>query len=260
MQVNVVALLPEIVRPALNSGVVGRAAAAGRIDVSWVQPRDFATDRHRTVDDRPYGGGPGMVMAYGPLAEAIEFARKDLPAGSRTVLLSAQGRRFDQAAAKRLASLPGLVLVAGRYEGVDERLVDSLVDEELSIGDFVLSGGELAAAVVIDAVVRLLPDVLGHPDSADEDSFSHGLLDHPHYTRPEEVEGRRVPAELITGNHGAIARWRRRQSLGRTWERRPDLLAEGKLDNTDLRLLDSFRRQYGRADEGRRNDSERTNG
>lgn len=257
MKIRVVALLPEIIAPVLESGVIGRAAAAGRIDLDWVQPRDYAPGRHRTVDDRPYGGGPGMVMAYSPLAKAIEHAREDVPQPSRTVLLSAQGRRFDQAAARRLAAFPGLVLVAGRYEGVDERLVESAIDEELSIGDYVLSGGELAAGVVIDAVVRLLPQVLGHPESAEQDSFSHGFLDHPHYTRPEEVEGLQVPAELLTGNHDAVARWRRRQSLGRTWERRPDLLTGRRLDKTDLRLLDSFRRHYGRADHIRLNESEK---
>lgn len=260
MQIRVVALLPEIVDPVLKSGVVGRAAAAGRIDLEWVQPRDYAEDRHRSVDDRPYGGGPGMVMSYFPLAKAIRHAREELPDQSRTVLLSAQGRRFDQVAARRLAALPGLVLVAGRYEGVDERLVESEIDEELSIGDYVLSGGELAAGVVIDAVVRLLPDVLGHPESALQDSFSEGFLDHPHYTRPEEIAGRRVPPELLTGNHRAVARWRRRQSLGRTWERRPDLLTGRHLDKTDLRLLDSFRRHYGRADHLRLNESEKDNG
>jgi tRNA (guanine37-N1)-methyltransferase len=195
------------------------------------------------VDDRPYGGGPGMLMKTEPLSRAIAAAREQAPAGSPVVYLSPQGRRFDHQRAVALSREPGLVLVAGRYEGVDERLVEATVDEEVSIGDYVLSGGELAAMVVIDAVTRQLPGVLGHDQSAAEDSFAGGLLDCPHYTRPEEWQGRLVPAVLLGGNHGEIRRWRLKQALGRTWERRPDLLEGRVLSDEEEELLAAYRRE-----------------
>jgi tRNA (guanine37-N1)-methyltransferase len=247
LAVEVVTLFPAQVRAALAMGVVGRALERGLATVGTEDPRALATDVHGTVDDRPYGGGPGMVLKVEPLGTAVERAAARLPAGSPRIYLSAQGRRFDQATARRLAAGPGLLLLAGRYEGVDERLVEELVDEELSLGDYVLSGGELAALVVIDAVVRLLPGVLGDAVSAEEESFAAGplggLLDWPHYTRPERWRGRTVPEVLAGGNHAAIRRWRRKQALGRTWERRPDLLAGRELSNEERVLLDEYREE-----------------
>ncbi len=235
-----VTLFPELVRGALETGVTGRAVTRGVVSVGLQNPRDHATDAHRTVDDRPYGGGPGMVMRIEPLGSAIRAARSLAPAGSPTVYLSAQGRRFDQACAVRYARLPGLVLVAGRYEGVDERLIELEIDEELSVGDYVLSGGELPALTVIDAVTRLLPGVLGDAQSAEQDSFVAGFLDWPHYTRPEEFAGRAVPPVLVNGNHAAIRRWRLKQALGRTWQRRPELLAGMELTAEQSELLREF--------------------
>jgi tRNA (guanine37-N1)-methyltransferase len=233
LAVEVVTLFPDAVRAALTVGVVGRALERGLVRVGTEDPRALATDVHGTVDDRSYGGGPGMVLKVEPLATAIERAAARLPDGSPRIHLSAQGRRFDQAAARRLAALPGFLLLAGRYEGVDERVAEELVDEELSIGDYVLSGGELAALVVIDATVRLLPGVLGAAESAEQESFGAGpggqLLDWPHYTRPDEWRGRRVPEVLTSGNHAAIRRWRLKQALGRTAERRPDLMVGREL-------------------------------
>lgn len=239
MQIRIVTLFPDRVLDVARFGVVSRGVEQGLLEVGGINPRDFATDTHRTVDDRPYGGGPGMVMKYEPLAAAIAAARAELPVGSPVLALSPQGRRFDQARARSLAQLDGLVLVAGRYEGIDERLIEAHVDEELSLGDFVLSGGELAAMVVVDAVARLLPGVLGDEASAANDSFSDGLLDCPHYTRPERVDGRDVPAVLLSGDHERIARWRRSEALGRTYLRRPELL-EGHLTNEDRALLDAW--------------------
>lgn len=243
MHIDVVTIFPDLVRTAAGFGVTGRAIEQGRVRLATHDPRDQTTDARRTVDDRPYGGGPGMVMKAEPLAAAIRAAKSAGPAGRPVVYLSPQGRAFDQAEAQRLAALPGLVLVAGRYEGVDERLIQSEVDLELSIGDFVLSGGELAALVVLDAVTRLLPGVLGDADSAVEDSFVDGLLDHPHYTRPESFEGRAVPEVLLAGDHAAVRRWRLKQALGRTWLRRPDLLAGRALDEEERKLLDEFVRE-----------------
>jgi tRNA (guanine37-N1)-methyltransferase len=227
MRIAVVSLFPEMFEAVSRYGVTGRAVEEGQLELVFRNPRDYAVDRHRTVDDRPYGGGPGMLMKIDTLEAAIASAREALATPGRVIYLSPQGRRFDHEAAKELAAEPGMVLVAGRYEGVDERLLDVEVDEELSIGDYVLSGGELAAMVVIDAVSRQLPGVLGHALSAAEDSFADGLLDCPHYTRPEEYKGRRVPDVLLSGNHAMIRRWRLKQALARTMERRPDLL-EGK--------------------------------
>ena len=217
----------------------GRARDRGLVEVACVNPRDFTHDPHRTVDDRPYGGGPGMVMKVEPLLAAIEVARREAPPGTPVVMLSPQGRRFDQGLARGYTDLPGLILVAGRYEGVDERVM-SAVDQELSIGDYVLSGGELAAMVVMDAVVRLLPGAVGDAMSCAQDSFWEGLLDCPHYTRPEVHATGRVPAVLLSGDHAAIQRWRLQQSLGRTWLRRPSLLAERVLEPEQESLLQAF--------------------
>ena len=241
MRIAMVSVFPEMLAAVTEVGVTGRAVREGLLELAAVNPRDYALDRHRSVDDRPYGGGPGMVMRPEPLAAAIGEARR-LAGGGPVVYLSPQGARFDDRRARQLAAQRRLVLVAGRYEGVDERVLEGHVDEELSIGDYVLSGGELAAMVVIDAVARLLPGVLGHADSAMEDSFADGLLDCPHYTRPEHYEGRAVPAVLLSGDHAAIRRWRLKQALGRTWQRRPDLLeARGSLSSEEQRLLDEYR-------------------
>ncbi|WOJ96263.1 tRNA (guanosine(37)-N1)-methyltransferase TrmD [Congregibacter brevis] len=224
MRIAMVTLFPEMLSMVSDLGVTGRAVRDDRLQLRAVNPRDYTTDRHRSVDDRPYGGGPGMVMRPEPLAAALEAGREFAGEAAPVIYLSPQGRKFDHERAKSLAETPGMVLLAGRYEGVDERLVRSAVDEEVSIGDYVLSGGELAALVVVDAVARLLPGVLGHEDSAEEDSFAQGLLDCPHFTRPEQYKGEDVPAVLLSGDHAAIRRWRLKQALGRTWERRPDLL------------------------------------
>ena len=243
MDIRVVTLFPEMVAAGTGFGICGRAIQRGLVRLGTVNPRDFTTDVHRTVDDRPYGGGPGMVMKFEPLAAAIDDAKAGLPAGSAVVCLTPQGKVFDQAMAERFAGLEGLVLVAGRYEGIDERLIGSRVDEEVSLGDFVLSGGEIAAMAVIDAVVRLLPGALGDDESAAQDSFMQGLLDHPHYTRPEDIDGQRLPDVLLSGDHAAIARWRMKQALGRSWLRRPDLLEDLELNEEQQALLDEFRKE-----------------
>lgn len=238
--IRVVSLLPELIEPVTRCGVVGRASERGLIEVRHVSPRDFAADAHRTVDDRPYGGGPGMVLKYEPLRDAVRSARQDLPGGARGFLLSAQGKVLDQALVEELAQAGGLLLVAGRYEGVDERIVEHEQLEELSIGEYVLSGGELAAAVIIDAVTRTLPGVLGHEDSAREDSYTSGLLDFPQYTRPERIDDLGVPSVLLEGHHEAIRRWRLKQALGRTWQRRPDLLRGRAFTPEERELLEEF--------------------
>ena len=243
MRIDVVTLFPEFVRQAAALGVVGRAQERGLLAVATWSPRDFASDAWRTVDERPYGGGPGMVMLIEPLRATLDAARAAAETPAHTVYLSPQGARLTQRRVAQLARLPRLLLLCGRYEGVDERLLAAEVDEELSIGDYVLSGGELAAAVVIDAVGRLQEGALNHAESAAQDSFSDGLLDCPHYTRPEQHDLGAVPEVLLSGDHAAIRRWRRQQSLGRTWQRRPDLLAQVELDATDRRLLDEFRRE-----------------
>ena len=240
MQIGVVSIFPEFVHSVAEYGVVGRAVKRDLLSLRYRNPRDFTADTHRTVDDRPYGGGPGMVMKYEPVAAAIDAVKAELPEDCPVVCLSPQGRLFDQSVALRLAEMPGLVLLAGRYEGIDERLMHTAVDEELSLGDFVLSGGEIAAMAVIDAVVRLLPGVLGDEESASQDSFMAGLLDHPHYTRPEEVAGQRVPDVLLSGDHAKIARWRYKQALGRSFLRRPDLVRKLGLDDEQQRLLDEY--------------------
>ncbi len=229
-------------------GVTGRAFEDGIAELATWNPRDYARDRHRTVDDRPYGGGPGMVMAVEPLGTAIREARAASP-DTPVSLLSPQGRRLDQAGVKELAQRDRFILLCGRYEGIDERLVAREVDEEWSIGDYVLSGGELAAAVLVDAVLRLVPGVLGDAQSAVQDSFMEGLLDHPHYTRPEVHGADAVPEVLLSGNHAAIERWRRKQALGRTRERRPDLLEGRALDPDSAALLEEYLREQDRQEQ-----------
>lgn len=240
MRIEVVSLFPEFVTAAVKVGVLGRAIERGDVQVQASSPREFATDVRRTVDDRPYGGGPGMVLKVEPARDALRAARHRLPAGTRTICLGADGALLTQAKAAELAQLPGLLLLAGRYEGIDERLLATEVDETISIGDYVLSGGELPALVLIDAVVRLLPGVLGNEESAQQDSFSNGFLDWPHYTRPEELEGMRVPEVLLSGNHEATRRWRLKQALGRTWLRRPELLEKLVLTAEQQLLLQEF--------------------
>ena len=240
MKIEVVTLFPLMIAGALRYGVVGRALERGLLAVGTEDPRAHTNDVHRTVDDRPYGGGPGMVLKPEPMLAAIRTAQARLPHGSPRVCLSAQGEPFSQAAAQELSGCPGLLLVAGRYEGVDERVIELGIDRELSVGDYVLSGGELPALAVIDAVTRLLPGVLGDERSSEADSFSNGLLDWPHYTRPEAFEGRAVPAVLLSGNHADIERWRLQQAVARTWLRRPDLIARHGLTPEAQRLLSEF--------------------
>ena len=226
MKIEVVTLFPEMISGALAYGILGRAIERGLLSVGTEDPRAHTTDVHRTVDDRPYGGGPGMVLKPEPMLAAIRAAHGRLPQGSPRIYLSAQGERLGQAMARDLAALPGFLLVAGRYEGVDERVVELGIDRELSIGDYVLSGGDLPALVVIDAVARLLPGALGDERSNVEESFTGGLLDWPHYTRPEVFEGLPVPPVLLSGHHADIRRWRLEQAVARTRERRPELLSE----------------------------------
>ena len=240
MQIEVVTLFPQMITEALRFGVVGRALLSGRLAVGTEDPRDHTHDVHRTVDDRPYGGGPGMVLKPEPMLAAIRAAVARLPAGSPRVCLSAQGERFTQAHARELAERPGLLLVAGRYEGMDERVIELGIDRELSVGDYVLSGGELPALTVIDALARLLPGVLGDERSSELDSFSQGLLDWPHYTRPDVFEGLAVPKVLLSGNHADIDRWRLAQAVARTWRRRADLILGRALSPEAQRLLDEF--------------------
>ena len=243
MLIEVVTLFPEMVREALRHGIVGRAQQRGLLRVGTEDPRGHTADVHHTVDDRPYGGGPGMVMKPEPLGAAIAAATARLPAGSLRIALSAQGERLTQQRVRELAGRAGLLLVAGRYEGIDERVLESEVDLELSIGDYVLSGGELPALVLIDALARHLPGALGDERSAEQDSFSAGLLDWPQYTRPEQYAGRVVPAVLLSGDHAAIERWRLKQALGRTWLRRRELLAGVNLDPQRAALLQEFLRE-----------------
>jgi tRNA (guanine37-N1)-methyltransferase len=248
MRIQVITLFPEAFTPLVSLGVTGRGISSGKVSLELLNPREFATDRHRTVDDRPYGGGPGMVMAVEPLLSTIRAAKmataENGAVKAKASLLSPQGRLLDQGAVKELAQRDELILVCGRYEGIDERLIELEIDEEWSIGDYVLSGGELAAAVLIDAVTRLLPGVLGDEQSAQQDSFMDGLLDCQHYTRPEETEGLAVPPVLLSGDHGAIERWRKKQSLGRTWLRRPELLEGLALDTKSEALLAEFKDEY----------------
>jgi tRNA (guanine37-N1)-methyltransferase len=248
MRIDLISLFPEFVAQIAGHGVVGRAGERGLLSIHGWNPRDYAEGNYRRVDDRPFGGGPGMVMLIDPLQTAIAAARAADPAPARVIYLSPQGERFDQAKARELATRSRLILLCGRYEGVDERLIQAEVDEELSIGDYVLSGGELAAAVVVDAIARLQEGALNDAESALQDSFGPGnaegpiLLDCPHYTRPVEHALGPVPEVLLSGNHAEIARWRRMQALGRTWLRRPDLLDEAALSQPDRALLEAFRK------------------
>jgi len=240
VRIDVVTLFPDFIRDSAALGVVGRAQERGLLAVHGWNPRDYATDNYRRVDERPFGGGPGMVMLAEPLSACLAAVRAADPEPARVVYLSPQGERLTQARARELAARPRLILLCGRYEGLDERFITREVDEELSIGDYVLSGGELAAAVVIDAVGRLQEGALNHADSAVQDSFEDGLLDCPHYTRSDLAGTEGVPPVLLSGDHAAIARWRRQQSLGRTWRRRPDLLARVSLGKADRALLEAF--------------------
>jgi tRNA (guanine37-N1)-methyltransferase len=239
LRVAVVSLFPEMLSAVTQYGITGRAVENSLLEVLSFNPRDFSQDKHNRVDDRPYGGGPGMVMMVEPLCAAIRQAREVLP-GAKVIYLSPQGKRLQQTVVSELAEQKNLILVAGRYEGIDERIIDAEIDEEWSIGDYVLSGGELPVMVMIDAMARMIPGVLGHEDSAGEDSFSTGFLDHPQYTRPEKIEGRDVPEVLLQGNHSEIKRWRLKQALGRTWQRRPDLLENKVLNKEQQTLLDEF--------------------
>lgn len=244
MRIDIVTLFPDMFDAISSHGITSRAVAQGIVELGLVNPRDFTQDTHRTVDARPYGGGPGMVMMVEPLRAAIHKAKSASEQTASVIYLSPQGRKLDQAGLLELSRRDRMVLVCGRYEGVDERLIRSEVDEEWSIGDYVLSGGELAAMVLIDGVTRLLPGALGHKDSASEDSFMQGLLDCPHYTRPEQLDGMDVPAVLLSGNHEKIRRWRLKQALGRTWLRRPELLTELILSEEQQRLLEEFIQEH----------------
>ena len=241
MRIAVVTLFPLMIRDALAHGVVGRALERGVAQVECFDPRNYTTDLHRTVDDRPYGGGPGMVLKVEPLRAALRAAQAGLPAGSRRVYLGADGSKFEHSRAQEARDWPGLILVAGRYEGVDERFIELEIDEQWSIGDYVLTGGELPALVVIDAIVRLLPGALGSAQSAVQESFAGGLVDWPHYTRPASLEGHAVPEVLASGDHEAIRRWRLQQALGRTWLRRPELLERRGMNIEERALLEEFK-------------------
>jgi tRNA (guanine37-N1)-methyltransferase len=252
MHIAVVSLFPLMLRDALAHGVLGRALERGVVEVDCFDPRDHTTDLHRTVDDRPYGGGPGMVLKVEPLRGALRAARAALPPGSRSVYLGADGLRFEQSRAREARDWPGLILVAGRYEGVDERFIEREIDEQWSIGDYVLTGGELPALVVIDAIARLLPGTLGSAESAEQESFTDGLVDWPHYTRPASVDGHAVPEVLASGDHAAIQRWRLQQALGRTWVRRPELLERRGMNSDERTLLEEFKLERAAHEASRR--------
>ncbi|HHQ4595191.1 tRNA (guanosine(37)-N1)-methyltransferase TrmD [Aeromonas veronii] len=243
MWIGVISLFPEMFRAITEHGVTGRAVKSGLLQIECWNPREFTHDKHRTVDDRPYGGGPGMLMMVQPLRDAIHAAKQAAGDGAKVIYLSPQGRKLTQAGVTELAMNQKLILVAGRYEGIDERVIQTEVDEEWSIGDYVLSGGELPAMTLIDAVSRLVPGVLGDQASAEQDSFTDGLLDHPHYTRPEVLDGLAVPEALTSGNHEVIRRWRLKQSLGRTWQRRPELINNLALTDEQESLLAEYVRE-----------------
>ncbi|HGY0993464.1 TPA: tRNA (guanosine(37)-N1)-methyltransferase TrmD [Aeromonas salmonicida subsp. pectinolytica] len=243
MWIGVISLFPEMFRAITEHGVTGRAVKSGLLQIECWNPREFTHDKHRTVDDRPYGGGPGMLMMVQPLRDAIHAAKQAAGNGAKVIYLSPQGRKLTQAGVTELATNQKLILVAGRYEGIDERVIQTEVDEEWSIGDYVLSGGELPAMTLIDAVSRLVPGVLGDQASAEQDSFTDGLLDHPHYTRPELLDGLAVPEALTSGNHEVIRRWRLKQSLGRTWQRRPELINNLALTDEQESLLAEYVRE-----------------
>ncbi|NIG62377.1 MAG: tRNA (guanosine(37)-N1)-methyltransferase TrmD [Serratia symbiotica] len=244
MFIIIISLFPEMFRAITDYGVTGRAVKSGLLSVQCWNLRDFTYDRHRTVDDRPYGGGPGMLMMVQPLREAIDAAKTASGKGAKVIYLSPQGRKLDQTGVCELAANQKMILVCGRYEGIDERVIQTEIDEEWSIGDYVLSGGELPAMTLIDSVARFIPGVLGHRASGEEDSFADGLLDCPHYTRPEVLVGMEVPPVLLSGNHVEIRRWRLKQSLGRTWLRRPDLLECLDLTDEQAMLLAEFQLEH----------------
>ena len=241
MQIAIVTIFPQMFDGFVCEGMTRRALEVGQLQLEFRNPRDFTEDNHRQVDDRPYGGGPGMVMMAEPLDQAISSARAAVR--GRVIYLSPQGRRLEQKRVRELAGEAGLVLLAGRYEGVDERVLEAEIDEEISIGDYVLSGGELPAMVLIEALVRYLPGVLGNEDSVKSDSFTAGLLDWPHYTRPEVYGEDQVPPVLLSGHHEEIRRWRMKQALGRTWQKRPELLRDIELTDEQRELLDLYRRE-----------------
>ncbi|MFK7733691.1 MAG: tRNA (guanosine(37)-N1)-methyltransferase TrmD [Pseudomonadales bacterium] len=244
MHLGVLSLFPDMFAALTEYGVSGRAVERGLLELTVVNPRDFTKDKHRTVDDKPYGGGPGMVMKAQPLADSLAHLKTQMPAGAPVVYLSPQGQRLTQSAVERFSVMPAVIMVAGRYEGVDERFIEEHVDEEWSIGDFVVSGGELPAMLLMDAMIRLLPGALGDEQSAQQDSFSNGLLDYPHYTRPERVGESQVPAVLMSGDHEKIRQWRAEQALLRTWQRRPDLLENGfELNEEQSKMLAQARQQ-----------------
>ena len=246
LHLGVISLMPEIL-DSLKYGVVGRAISQALVKIEHWNPRDWAPRPYRQIDDKPYGGGPGMVMMYEPLQAAITHAKNQLPSACKTIYLSPQGKVIRQAELNEVANTKqSLLFVAGRYEGIDERIITHHIDEEWSLGDFVLSGGEIAAMVFIDAIIRLLPGSLGHPNSSSQDSFMNGLLDYPHYTRPAVIAGMAVPPVLLGGNHQEIERWRRKQILGRTWLKRPDLLEQVELSETDKQLLAAFKSEHVR--------------
>jgi tRNA (guanine37-N1)-methyltransferase len=241
LRIGVISLFPEMFEAITQYGVTGRAIRNGLIEfLSW-NPRDFTHDKHRTVDDRPYGGGPGMLMMVQPLRDAIIEAKAQLGNDAKVIYLSPQGRKLSQSGVRELSQSSKLIFIAGRYEGIDERIIQSLVDEEWSVGDYVLSGGELPAMTLIDAVARFVPGVLGHEQSAEQDSFSDGLLDCPHYTRPEVLDGESVPKVLLSGNHEHIRLWRLQQSLERTWTRRPELLTDLALTAEQEAILEKIK-------------------
>ncbi len=240
LQIGVISLFPEMLEALHCGGITARALKKGIIKLSTWNPRDFTQNKHRRVDDRPYGGGPGMVMQVEPLRATIKAALNTMGNDTRVIYLSPQGQRLDQAGIRTLLNNKKMLFISGRYEGIDERLIERDIDEQWSIGDYVLSGGELPAMVIIDALVRQLPGALGHKDSAIEDSFYNGLLDYPHYTRPEEIDGQKVPAVLLSGNHSEIARWRKKQALGKTWLRNPSLLEKIELNLEQQTLLNEF--------------------
>lgn len=240
MQFELITLFPEMLTAITDYGVTGRAVKQGLVTIHCYNPRSYTYDRHHTVDDRPFGGGPGMVMKIAPLESALLDAKKQVPPSAKVVYLSPQGKKLTQATVQELAQEKALILIAGRYEGIDERFIESFVDEEWSIGDYVLSGGELPAMVLIDAITRQLPGVLGCNESAEQDSFMNGLLDYPHYTRPEQYNGQCVPEVLLSGNHEHIRRWRLQQALGRTWQRRADLLESRSLSGEEKQLLQDY--------------------
>lgn len=240
MQFELITLFPEMFEALTSYGITGRAVKQGLMSVNCHNPRSYTYDRHHTVDDRPFGGGPGMVMKIAPLEEALLAAKKQVSPTTKVIYLSPQGKKLTQVAVQQLAMEQALILIAGRYEGIDERFIENFVDEEWSIGDYVLSGGELPAMVMIDAITRQLPGALGCNESAQQDSFMNGLLDYPHYTRPELYNGQCVPEVLLSGNHEHIRRWRLQQALGRTWQRRADLLDSRSLSGEEQQLLDEY--------------------